>query len=241
MKIKLLSVLLFTFCLSSIAFSQSVVITPKKTVYKRPKPIQEFKKSFVVIRPQVKAATPALSKKIETAISYEKNNEFNLKDELSDFQWLEQASYEVKYNKNGLLDIVLTSEGSAAYPSAIVREIVIDIKSGNRVAAADVFTNLKELTAKVGNAQKAEIKKAIVELKKELPKDDDPARLFTDSNYATENLDDFSVGDKGVTFIYDYGFVHAVQALQPDGRYFFSWAELKPFIKSGGLLERFDR
>ncbi len=241
MKIKFLSLLLFTFCFSSISFSQSVVITPKKVVYKRPKPIQDSKKSFVVIRPQVKAATPALSKKIETAISYEKNNDFNLKDELGDFQWLEEASYEVKYNKNGLLDIILTSEGSAAYPSSIVKEVVIDTKTGNRTTAANVFTNLKNLTAKVKNSQKAEIKKAIIGLKKEMPKDDDPARFFTDSNYTIENLDDFSVSDKGVTFIYDYGFVHAVQALQPDGRYFFSWTELKPFIRRGGLLEQFVR
>ena len=84
-------------------FAQSVVITPKKTIYRRPKPIASYKKTFTVIRPRVKAATPALSKKIETAISYEKVSELNIKEETTEVQWLEEASYIVNYNKNGIL------------------------------------------------------------------------------------------------------------------------------------------
>lgn len=234
-------VLLLVFCFSFSTFSQSVIITPKKVTYKRPKPIQDSKKSFVVIRPQIKAATPAISRKIEAAISYEKNNDFNLKDELNDFQWLEEASYEIKYNKNGLLDIFLLSEGAAAYPSAITREVVIDTKTGNRLTAADVFTNHKNLAARVRNAQKSEIKKALTELKKDEPDYDNPEELFADANFTIENLDDFSVSDKGVTFLYDYAFVHAIQALQPDGNFFYSWAELKPFVKSNGAFGKFIR
>jgi len=40
----------------------------------------------------------------------------------------------------------------------------------------------------------------------------------------------------GVTFLYDAGFPHVIQALQPDGRYFFSYAVLRPHIKSSGPL-----
>ncbi len=241
MKIKLLFALFFVLCVSSFAFSQSIVITPKKIVYKRPKPIQDFKKTFIVTRPQVKAATPALSKKIETAISYEKNNNFKLKDELGEYQWLEEASYEVNYNKNGLLDITLMSEGSAAYPSSFSKEVVIDTKTGNQVTPASVFTNLQGLTAKIRAAQQNEIKKAIIDIKKNEPEEENPETLFANTNYTVKNLDEFSVSDKGVTFIYDYDFPHVIQALQPDGRYFFSWAQIKPFIKRGSLLEKFIR
>lgn len=234
-------VLLLIFCFSFSAFSQSVIITPKKVTYQRPKPIQDVKKSFVVIRPRVKAATPAISRKIEAAISYENNNGLDLKSELNDAQWLEKASYEVKYNNNGLLDIISTTEGSAAYPSSTIKEIVINTKTGNRLTAADVFTNLETPAAKVRNAQKSEIKKALVKLKKDVPEYDNPAELFADAKFTIKNLDDFSVSDKGVTFLYDYAFVHAIQALQPDGRYFYSWAELKPFIKSNGAFGKFIR
>lgn len=241
MKIKLLSALILAICCSSFAFSQSVVITPKKVVYKRPKPTQDFKKTFVVTRPQVKAATPALSKKIETAISYEKNNNFNLKEEMGEFQWLEDASYEVKYNKNGFLDIVLSMEGSAAYPSSFNKEVVVDTKNGVQITPAGVFTNLKGLAAKIKSAQQAEIKKAIVQIKKDNPEEENPANLFTESNYTVKNLDEFSVSDKGVEFLYNYAFPHAIQAWQPDGRYFFSWAQLKPFVKTDGLFGKFVR
>ena len=241
MKIKLLSALISALGCVSFAYSQSVVITPKKVVYNRPKPTQDFKKTFAVTRPQVKAATPALSKKIETAISYEKNNNFNLKEEMSEFQWLEDASYEVKYNKNGLLDIILSMEGSAAYPSSFSKEVVIDTKTGNQIIPASVFTNLKSLAAKIKSAQQIEIKKAIVDIKKDNPEEENPASLFTDSNYTVKNLDEFSVSDKGATFLYNYEFPHVIQAWQPDGRYFFTWAQLKPFVKPDGLFGKFIR
>ncbi len=241
MKIKLLSALILAICCTSFAFSQSVVVTPKKVTYKRPKPTEDFKKTFVVTRPQIKAATPALSKKIETAISYEKNNNFNLKEEMGEFQWLEDASYEVKYNEKGLLDIVLSMEGSAAYPSSFSKEVVIDTATGIQLTPASVFTNLKNLAAKIKLAQQAEIKKAVVNIKKDNPEEENSASLFTDSNYTVKNLDEFSVSDKGVTFIYNYEFPHVIQALQPDGRYFFTWAQLKPFVKPDGLFGKFIR
>ena len=40
--------------------------------------------------------------------------------------------------------------------------------------------------------------------------------------FEAQNLDEFSVGRKGVTFLYDAGFPHVIRALEPDGHYFFS-------------------
>ena len=54
--------------------------------------------------------------------------------------------------------------------------------------------------------------------------------------FEVKNLDEFSVSDKGVTFLYDAGFPHASRALQPAGEYFFSYAELLPYIKRNGPL-----
>jgi hypothetical protein len=58
--------------------AQTVVITPRKTVYRRPKPQIDFKKTFTIRRPDREAATPALSHKITTAISPEKVLELNI-------------------------------------------------------------------------------------------------------------------------------------------------------------------
>ena len=70
---------------------------------------------------------------------------------------------------------------------------------------------------------------------------EDPSILFESADFEVGNLNRFSISDKGVTFIYDYGFPHAIQALQPDGRYFFTWKDIKGHVKTAGLFGRFVR
>ena len=54
--------------------------------------------------------------------------------------------------------------------------------------------------------------------------------------FVVKNLDEFAVSDKGVTFLYDARFPHAIRALQPTGEYFFSYTELRPHIRRNGPL-----
>jgi len=241
MKRKFLLALLFACAFSFIAFAQSVAVTPKKITYNRPKPFSEYKKSFVIIRPKVKGISLAMAKKIETTISYEKVFDFRVQDEISDIQWLEEASYAVVYNKNGILGVTISVMGSGAYPSEASQPIIVNLETGDKVLAKDVFVKLSELAAKGKQTQEAETKRAILEIKKENPEEESPASLFENTDFTVENLDKFSVSDKGITFWYDYGFPHVILALQPEGRYFFSWAELKHFIKPDGLLAQFNR
>jgi hypothetical protein len=242
MKIKILLLSALVFAFSTIAFAQSVVITSKKITYTRPKPELDLKKTFTINYPKVKAANAVLSKKIETTISYEKNFDFTLKEEMGEIQWLEEADYTVDYNKNGVLSIELFMTGSGAYPSSSIRNIVVDLRTGNKVRAADVFTNLNDLIAKIRTMQKEEVKEEIKVIKEDADsKDEDTDELFRNKDFKIADFEGFSLDDKGVTFKYNYGFRHAIQALQPDGTYFFSWAQLKPFIKRAGLLGRFIR
>lgn len=243
-KSALLASLFFIFAFSAAAavVAQSVVITPKKTVYRRPKPLMDFKKSFTVTRPQIKGLSSALNKKTEAAISYERVLNLNIREELGEIQWLEEAGYEVNYNKNGILDITLSLSGSAAYPSVFQKTVVVDLKTGRRVRPSDVFTNLNGLAAVIRKAQQAEMKKAAADYKKDPDAQDfDASEYFERAKFTAAELEEFTVGDKGVTFIYDYRFPHVARALQPDGRFFYTWAQLRPFIKPAGLLARFVR
>ena len=241
MKRKFLFVLFCIFALSVSFSAQSVIVAPKKIVYKRPKPLMDFKKSFSVVRPKVRGINPVIAKKIETTISYEKIFDFNLKDEIGEIQWLEEASYTVDYNKNDILGVTLSMMGTGAYPSEASQPVVVNLETGERVLAKDVFVKLSDLATKGKQTQAAEIKRSIVEIKKENPDEENPALLFETADFTVANLDRFSVSDKGITFWYDYGFPHIIQALQPEGRFFFSWTELKAFIKPDGLLARFNR
>jgi hypothetical protein len=240
MKLKFLFLMIFVIIFSSLTFAQSVTITSKKVTFKRPKPIADYKKSFTVNYPKVKAATPALSKKIEESISYKKVLGVNIEEEKTEIQWLETADYEITYNKNGILCVSLFAEGSAAYPSTNVKTVVVNTKTGAIIKPADALINLKGLAAKLKKMQTAEIAAA----KKEIKENPEEAEtnvdeLFENADFTVANIDEYSVDEKGVTFKYDYDFAHVIQALQPNGTYSMTWAELEPYIKKGSIFEKF--
>jgi hypothetical protein len=241
MKIKYLLFVVVFFAFAGRALAQSVTIEPREITYQRRKPVVDYKKSFTVEYPKVKGTSHVLARKIENSVSYERAFKFSLREEINQIQWLEEATYKVDYNKNGVLGIILSISGSGASPQSYNKPIVVNLRTGEQVRAQEVFVKLAELAAKCRAAQKAEIKKALITIKKEYPDEAPPAELFRSTRFTVKNLNEFLVNDRGITFKYDYGFPRVIAALQPDGDYFFKWSELKPFIKPGGLLARFVR
>ncbi|HMJ07805.1 MAG TPA: hypothetical protein VK468_02300 [Pyrinomonadaceae bacterium] len=224
------------------ASGQAVAIVAKKTVYHRPKPIMDYKRTFSVRRPTVKAATPNLSRKITAAVSPEIVLGLNLKEEMGEYQWLEEADYDLIFNRGGILCLRSWMTGTAAYPDDVTRYVVVDTRTGRRMRAADMFSNLRGLTSATRKMQLAEIARASVEIKKDPENVDvDPAGLFADADFKVKDLDSFFVDANGVVFVYDYGFPHVLTAVQPDGEYRFSWNQIRPYIKRGGLLAQFIR
>lgn len=221
------------------ALAQSVVVVRKKVTYTRRKPISEYKKDFTVNYPKVRAATPALSKKIENALAYD----VNLKEELTGAQWLEEADYQIGYNRNGILSVTLTINGSGAYPSGSTKHVVVDLASGSRVTPAAVFVNLSGLLNMVRRTRDKEVAQAIIDVKKDPDfQEQNAENIFEEhAKYNPLSLKDFGVGEKGVTFYYDYGFPHVIQAMQPAGEFIFTWKQLQAYIKPGGLLARVAR
>jgi hypothetical protein len=223
---------------STLGFAQSVKITPKKTTYKRPATTEiEYKRTFTITRPIVAGLS---GKKIEAILNYEKLFSLSIKEEQTDSTWLDDAGFETTYNKNGILGVNLFIEGSAAYPSLNSRKVVIDSKWGTLVTPQTVFVNLPGLLAKADKRLQAEIKKANADYKKDPDSADfDSSEYFGKAKFTAKNLNEFSVSDKGVTLMYNYDFPHVALALQPLGEYFFTWAEMKPYIKSGSIFSQF--
>jgi len=222
---------------STLAFGQSVVITKKTVTYTRPKPLSDFKKTFTIAYPVVKAATPALSRKIEKAIGPISVLSISVKEELGEYQWLESTDFEVRYNSRGVICVSHTMEGTAAYPTSTTRTVVVDARTGIAAKPSTVFTNIAGLVAMVKKDQKDEIAASIEEIKKEPDyQEPDPARLFEYADFKAVNLEGFAVTKEGVTFSYSYGFPHVIQALEPSGTFMYTWKQIKPYIKRGGLL-----
>jgi hypothetical protein len=158
--------------------------------------------------------------------------------------WLSEFSYVVNYNKNYLLDITFTQSGSAAYPDDQSKHFLINLRDGSVIKASDVFVSekLASLSVAVNRKLQTELKEILKSLE-ESKSDAEDVRIAGEAQepleFKVENLDDFSVGAKGITFLYDAGYPHAIQAFQPNGRYFFTYSELKPFIKREGPLGQF--
>jgi len=239
-KLSIIAVLLLAFCAAN--YAQVVVVTGHKVTYTRPKPISDGKRTFTVNYPRIRATTVALSRKIEAAFSYEKAFAISINEEINEIQWLYKADFKVLYNNNGLLNIALTIDGSGAYPDGSTRSVIVDTKTGNRILPGDVFVYIGGLVDMVWKVHQKEIAVAIAEIKanKDL-EEPEPERLFENARFRMDNLKGFAVDAKGVTFFYDYGFPHAIQAMEPPGEFKFTWTQMKPYIRVNGALGRMTR
>lgn len=234
---QILAIFFFILTIVIAGFGQSVTVSPHEVTYKRKAPSSEYKKTFSITYPKIKAATPALSRKIEALLSYENAFDLTLAEELKESDWLDEATYEVEYNGKGALSVALSIAGSAAYPDGSTKYIVINTKKGTRATASTDLTNTNGLIAKLNVMLKKEIAAAIKEIKADPDNADaDTEQLFADKKFGASDLGSFSINAHGVTFHYDYGFPHVEQALEPAGEFKLSWTEMKPYLRAGGLL-----
>jgi hypothetical protein len=228
--------------------AQSVIVTPKKIVYKRTaRNVPDFKRTFEVRYPLFSGKlNPAALRGLKTGTDYWRIFDTKLSDNLKDDHWLSSFDYLVKYNKNNILDIWLVMEGVGSYPDGSTKHLVFDIRTGKKLGIADLFAadRLPELLSKIRTVMKRqeseidtdEAREALVSHRESYPE-----LHPTPDKIQFKDLDGFTITDKGVTFVYDYGFPHVIEALEPSNEFFLSYSELKPFIRADGLLARFVR
>jgi hypothetical protein len=222
---------------NSFSQARSAVITSKTIEYNRQGFKQgEFKSTFTVVYPRFKVlGNRSVERKIRKAIDYESIFEVSIEENrLANETDLTSLYYKIFYNKRDFLDIVLFMETLGAYPWTTKKEIVFDLKTGNILTAENCFVESRfdELAKAITLKLRAETRQA----KRKyggFPPESENARIDL------EDLDNFSVGDKGVTFHFDYGFNFASLSLQPKGEFFFNWKQMKRFIRRDGLLAKF--
>lgn len=225
-------------------------ITPRRIIITRVGRIaREFPKrrKAVVVYPAVSGLSdPAVLGRVRALLRIENAFGSSLSDYRSD-TWLDEFGYKVNYNRNHLLDITFHQSGVAAYPDSHEKHFLINLKTGNEIKAADVFheERLDELTKLVASHLQREIMEHHREVVKDPNETEESKKLLYEAlealTFEKENLDSFSINREGVTFLYDPGFPHVIKALEPGRNYFFTYAELKTFIKSDGPLGQFIR
>ncbi len=225
-----------------------VTIQRRRIVLVRPPSVARHfpeKRTAIVTYPVVSGLTdPTVLRRVRSALAFKNIFEYSL-EEYREIAWLSEFSYVVNYNRDYLLDITFTQTGAAAYPDEQTKHFLINLKDGNIVKASEAFEydTFERLAARVDSKLQLEIKQ-IVEANSTAGDSDPEGKKWAKEaheilKFEVQNLDDFSVGRRGITFLYDAGFPHAIKAFEPQGKYFFSYSELKPFIKRDGLLGQF--
>lgn len=233
--------------------AQSVNITAKKVIYKRAGDVADHKREFEVTYPVIGSRIGShVRRKILSNVDYWKvfdrsGNDFSLKSEIEDGGWITNLYFDVKYNANNILDIWLMMDGVGAYPDTATKHIVIDLQTGKKLNIPDLFKRNKLISLRNAIRRKMKESEARLEASEmeglKFQRENGNYNDFHPSPEKLElkDLDGFSISNKGVTFLYDYGYPHVSQAMEPSGEFFMSFKQLKPFIRNEGLLARFIR
>ena len=227
-----------------------LVVRPRKIVLVRgPKLAKQFphRKTATITYPVISGLSdPAVLRRVRSLLGFKNIFDYSLQEYRED-SWLSEFSYKVDYNQNFLFDITFNQHGQAAYPDDQSKHFLINLKDGRIVKAANAFLvdKFEALAALVDQKLQKELREMATEAKKSPNLDSSEAKSIVEAleemKFAPANLNDFSVGAKGVTFLYDAGLPHVLQAFEPEGRYFFSYSELTPFLNRTGPLGQFVR
>jgi len=230
---------------TDVAAQDRVIVRPRTLVIHRSgKLVRDFpeRRTATVRYPIVSGLSNVnLLRRIQKALAIKNVFDTSL-EEYRQASWLLDFDFKVNYNKNFLLDVTFTQEGMGAYPSTGTKHFLISLKSGMVVKAPNAFNaaSLATLAHLADQKLKAEIKDLIKENQADSSTDAEQKNWVRDElnklEIKVQDLDEFSVSDKGVTFLYDADFPHVIQALQPNGQYFFSYAELRSYIRTNGPL-----
>lgn len=223
------------------------MVRPRKVMIQRSAAVTRHapnRKSAVIVLPVVTGiSNPAILARVRSALDIKNAFGSTLEDYRQD-TWLSDFGYEVHYNADYLLDITFTQNGLGAYPDTHQKHMLISLRDGNPVTAAHVFdaAKLDALAVLVNLELQREISRLRAENLADVG-DADERQAITDAygnlKYGRQNLDEFSVSKTGITFLYDVGFPHAIKALEPQGRYFFSYQKLRDYIRPDGPLAKF--
>ena len=220
------------------AQTNKAVVASKKVTYRRKGYEKEdLKGEFTVVYPQVKIpGNLSVQRKIRQKLDYEKIFDISIKEDGDDYLDVTSLYFKTVYNDSGFLDMRLFYETLGAYPWTNRAELIFNLETGKTVSADDCFksSTMKTLAKNVRRKLLAEIARAKRKYGGFPPESEN-------GEYDSSNLDNFSIGRRGVTFHYDYGFNFASLSLEPAGDFFFTYLQLKPFIKPDGLLGKFIR
>ena len=217
-----------------VLFNDQAIVTPRRT--EKTHGSGEDRCTDVVIRPVVTGLRPSILKRIRKQL--ELKNVLGWQYSLYKNHWLYGFDYRVTHNGNHILAIRFNYN---AYFADREKALVFDLRDGSLVKAKDLFReeSISELAKLVDKKLQAELEQKVRDY--EGPADlkyiwkAHNARL----TFTADDIFEFDVNDKGITFFYTEGLHHTMAWAEPEGRYFLKYSELKDFLKPGTVVSQF--
>ena len=232
------------------AVQDRLIVKPRRIVLVRSAKITKqfpHRKTATLTYPTISGLRdPAILRRIRALLDFKNIFDYSLQEYRED-SWLSEFSYTVNYNRNFLFDVTFDQNGVAAYPDDQSKHFLINLKTGQVISATDAFLSesFGPLAELVNEKLQAELKEIVSQAKQrtdlEASEPQSIADAFEQMKFEPANLNDLEVGEKGITFLYDAGLPHVMEAFEPEGRYFFTYSELQRYINRGGPLGQFVR
>ena len=227
-----------------------LIVRPRRIILVRSAEIARrfpHRRTATVTYPVISGLTdPAVLRRIRSLLDFKNIFDYSLQEYRED-SWLSEFSYTVNYNRNFLFDITFDQNGVAAYPDGQSKHFLINLRNGRIIKASDAFLIDKfgVLAALVDQKLQSELRQISTEAKRSSNLDTGESQGIVEAleqmKFESKNLEDFSVGTNGITFLYDAGLPHVIEAFEPEGRYFFTYSELTPYLNRRGPLGQFIR
>jgi hypothetical protein len=222
--------------------SGSVMLKSRIAVLQRGKKgaaFPDYKEAIVRYPVASDLADPIVLKNVQASISLKQvlgQSFTEMQQEYKDNFWLSEVSYRVNYNQNNILDLTYTTSGSSAYPSSFDKHVSVNLKTGKRLQAKDLFKteNFGAIAQMIAPMMQKEILQKIAEFRQKDP--DISKDLFAKHYFQSKNIEDFSIGKTGITFYYSFDFPHVIKAAEPSGAYLIPYSKLTSYIRPEGPL-----
>ena len=215
-------------------FDDHAIVSPRRIEWTTGK--GEDRDTTVMIRPVVIGLRPSVLERIHKELEvkrilgpsyvfYKHRQMFGL-------------DYRVTHNRNHILAITFSWN---AYFADHEKGVVFDLRDGSLITAQDLFREeaVPELLKLINQKLQAELEQMIRDYE---GKRDIRYALKADNSpltFTAEDLVEFQINEKGITFFYDAGFHHSLHWAEPEGRYFFKYSELKNLLKPGTVVSQF--
>jgi hypothetical protein len=189
-----------------------------------------------VLTPLVTGLPDAVLKRIRKELTLER---VIGKDKLQVFKKNDHQltfDYEVTCNRNYILGLTF----SWVFWSRIETTRTFDFITGKRITLADIFR--EDQLGELANLVDRRLQSEIAEMIRADKSGGDIEFAIKSQNLqkvTSADLEDFSIDEKGITLFYHAGFHHVASWAEPKGRYFFTYSELKPFLKPNTPVSQF--